>query len=67
MTEKKRFIVDDAGTLIDMETRNTYDYVSDVVGLLNSLNDENKQLRKENKELHFIIQQNNFAKQEGFE
>ena len=30
-----------------------------VVDLLN----ENEQLRKENKELHFIIQQNNFAKQ----
>ena len=34
---------------------------------LNELADENEQLRKENKELHFIIQQNNFAKQEGFE
>lgn len=33
MTEK--FMVDDAGTLIDMETRDTYDYVSDVVDLLN--------------------------------
>ena len=33
MTE--RFIVDDAGTLIDMQTRNTYDYVSDVCPLLN--------------------------------
>ena len=31
------------------------------------LKKENEQLRKENKELHFIIQQNNFAKQEGFE
>ena len=31
----ERFMVDDAGTLIDMETRNTYDYVSDVVDLLN--------------------------------
>lgn len=36
------------------------------VDLLNQLNDENEQLRKENKELHFIIQQDNFAKQEGF-
>ena len=35
----------------------------EVIDLLN----ENEQLRKENKELHFIIQQNNFAKQEGFE
>ena len=63
----ERFMVDDSGTLIDMVTRDTFDYVSDVVDLLNSLTDENKQLRKENKELHFIIQQNNFAKQEGFE
>lgn len=34
-----------------------------VVDLLN----ENEQLRKENKELHFIIQQNNFAKQGDYE
>lgn len=44
MTE--RFIVDDAGTLIDMSTRNTYDYVSDVCGLLNELHEENQNLRK---------------------
>lgn len=45
MTEK-RFMVDDAGTLIDMETRNTYDYVSDVCDLLNDLNNENKELKR---------------------
>lgn len=33
MTE--RYIIDDAGTLIDIQTRNTYDYVSDVCPLLN--------------------------------
>ena len=44
MTEK-RFMVDDAGTLIDMETRNTYDYVSDVCDLLNDLNNENKTIK----------------------
>ena len=38
----ERFIVDTAGTLIDMETRNTYDYVSDVVDLLNNFNNEIK-------------------------
>jgi uncharacterized coiled-coil protein SlyX len=38
-----RFIVDDAGTLIDIETRNTYDYVSDVCPLLNQLNNEIKE------------------------
>jgi hypothetical protein len=36
MTE--RFIVDDAGTLIDMETRNTYDYVDEVIDILNQQN-----------------------------
>lgn len=34
----ERFIIDDAGTLIDIETRNTYDYVSEVCPLLNQLN-----------------------------
>ena len=43
----ERFIVDTAGTLIDMVTRNTYDYVSDVCHLLNELNNENKQLRND--------------------
>lgn len=44
MTE--RFMIDDCGTLIDMNNRNTYDYVSDVVTLLNELNEENKHLKK---------------------
>ena len=47
MTENKRFIIDDVGTLIDIQTRNTYDYVSDVCPLLNELNDENEQLKGE--------------------
>ena len=42
----KRFMIDDAGTLIDMQTRDTYDYVSDVCGLLNELTEENEQLKK---------------------
>ena len=41
----KRFIIDDCGTLIDIQTRNTYDYVSDVCPLLNQLVKENKQIR----------------------
>ena len=71
----KRFMVDDAGTLIDMYTRDTFDYVSDVCDLLNEQHEtiqrlkqnidellsvdieeellkENKQLKKENYELH---------------
>ena len=48
MSENKRFMVDDAGTLIDMETRNTYDYVGDVVDLLNELAEGNEELRTKN-------------------
>ena len=43
MTE--RFIIDDCGTLIDIQTRNTYDYVTDVCPVLNQLVKENKQIR----------------------
>ena len=43
----ERFIVDTAGTLIDMVTRDTFDYVSDVVDLLNELSTENEQLKLE--------------------
>ena len=46
----ERFMVDDAGTLIDMQTRDTFDYVSDVCGLLNELVDENEQLKTQLKE-----------------
>ena len=43
MTE--RFIVDTAGTLIDMVTRNTYDYVSEVCPLLNDIDSENAHVK----------------------
>lgn len=43
----KRFIVDDAGTLIDTQTRDTYDYVSEVCELLNRLHEINLQLNSE--------------------
>ena len=43
MTE--RFTVDDAGTLIDMQTRETYDYVSDVCPVLNELTEENNRIK----------------------
>ena len=49
MTE--RYIIDTCGTLIDMETRNTYDYVSEVCDLLNELNDENKELKADNQRM----------------
>lgn len=44
MTE--RYIIDDAGTLIDIETRNTYDYVNEVCELLNGYDKVNENLSK---------------------
>lgn len=49
MTEK--WIVDDAGTLINMSTRNHYDYMEEVVDVLNKLSEENEQLKQEKEEL----------------
>ena len=49
MTEQ--FIVDDAGTLIDMETRETYDIVEEVCPLLNKLSAENKKFQQEKRAL----------------
>ena len=51
MTEK-RFIIDDAGTLIDMETRNMYELAYEVVDLLNELNDENNHIKQTIKEAY---------------
>lgn len=45
----KQFMVDDAGSLIDKETRNTYDYVSEVCPLLNKQSEQIKELKKENR------------------
>ena len=59
MTE--RFMIDDAGTLIDMNTRNTYDYVTDVVTVLNELNDTVKELTYENTQLDIFITNNHLA------
>lgn len=43
----ERYIVDDCDTLIDMQTRDTYDYVSEVVGLLNEQETKLKRIKKE--------------------
>ena len=51
MTEK-RFMVDDAGTLIDMETRNMYELAYEVVDLLNELNNENTLIKTTIKEAY---------------
>ena len=44
MTEK--YIVDDAGTLIDMETREMYDIVEEVCPVLNKYVKENQELKE---------------------
>ena len=41
-----RFIVDDAGSLIDMETGKQYDYFEEVIDLLNDIADEQKAYRE---------------------
>lgn len=51
MTENKRFIVDDCGTVIDMQTRDTFDYVSEVVDLLNEQHEEIIELKEAMKRL----------------
>ena len=39
MSENKRFMVDDAGTLIDRVTRENFDIVEEVVDILNNYED----------------------------
>lgn len=41
-----RFIIDDCGTLIDTYNRNTYDYISDIVPLLNQQYEENIRVKQ---------------------
>ena len=48
MTENKRFLIDDAGELIDLKNHKFIDYGDECCKLLNELSDENEQLRKEN-------------------
>lgn len=48
MTETKRFLIDDAGELIDLKNHKFIDYGDECCKLLNELSDENEQLRKEN-------------------
>ena len=47
----KRFMTDDCGTLIDMHTRDTFDYVSDVCGLLNEQHETIQRLQENINEL----------------
>ena len=45
MTETKRFLIDDAGELIDLNNSKFIDYGDECCKLLNELNDENKKLK----------------------
>lgn len=46
MTENKRFLIGDAGELIDLNNHKFIDYGDECCKLLNELNDENEQLKQ---------------------
>ena len=46
MTENKRFLIDDAGELIDLKNHKFIDYGDECCKLLNELSDENEQLKR---------------------
>lgn len=50
MTETKRFLIDDAGELIDLNNHKFIDYGDECCKLLNDLNDENKKLKQDLKD-----------------
>lgn len=53
MTEQ--WIVDDAGTLINMKTRETYDYVSDLVDELNEQEETIQDLKTRNNRQYELL------------
>ena len=46
MTENKRFLIDDAGELLDLNNHKFIDYGDECCKLLNELSDENEQLKR---------------------
>ena len=56
MIENKRFLIDDAGELIDLNNHKFIDYGDECCNLLNELHDENKELYKVIEENEKIIQ-----------
>ena len=56
MTENKRFLIDDAGELIDLNNHKFIDYSEECCKLLNELHDENKELHKVIEENEKVIQ-----------
>ena len=51
MTENKRFLIGDAGELIDLNNHKFIDYGDECCKLLNELSDENEQLKQHNTKL----------------
>ena len=51
MTENKRFLIDDAGELIDLNNHKFIDYGDECCKLLNELSEENERLKQHNTEL----------------
>ena len=51
MTGTKRFLIGDAGELIDLGNHKFIDYGDECCNLLNELSDENEQLKQYNTEL----------------
>ena len=51
MTENKRFLIDDAGELIDLNNHKFIDYGDECCKLLNKLHEENERLKKYNNKL----------------
>ena len=58
MTENKRFMTDDAGTLIDMETRNMYELAYEVEDLLNEQHERIKTLENEIRDFQDLLATN---------
>ena len=50
MTEPERFMVDDAGTLIDKKTAECYDYMEEILPILNSQDQRIQELESELKD-----------------
>lgn len=51
MTENKRFLIGDAGELIDLNNHKFIDYGDECCKLLNELSDENEQLKQQLKSI----------------
>lgn len=51
----ERYMIDDAGTLIDKKTCTCYDYLEEILPILNQQENRIKELEKENMEYYKLI------------